>query len=271
MSKIFILNVDEKHENYGLDAEYVNIVDLKNFDFKVLPEWIDKKRKRKISISEINIALTHHTIWKKIVDNKIKTALILENDSIVLTEKFNEIYSNMNDLVFEYDLLYLGRKSLNSGNEVLINSLFVKPLHSHGSYAYILTYNGALKLINSKFLDNLLPVDEFLSIMHDTKYPYKLYSIFFNDFEKLYAFALKTNIVNKIKRKKLNNRLSYLDLITKNTTIYYEKTHKNLQSELVNNWILRSSNFSINCLLNINMSNIIMNKFLLRKPNNVTQ
>lgn len=265
MLKNFIINVDSGKNLFcleNIECEIVDTIQINNYEFNILPEWVNLKKNCKITIPEISIALTHYAIWNKIVDNKIKTALILENDGIP-TENFNKICSDINNIVFDYDLLYLGRTPVNSSNEISINNLFAKPLYSHGSYAYILTYAGAVKLLNCNFLNNLLPIDEFLSIMHDNNYPYKFYSIFFNNFDKLHAFALKTNIVNKTKTKKNNKGLSYLDLISKNENLYNEKEHKKIQSALVNNWILHniSENSLIDCLNNMEKNN----KFLLRK------
>ena len=205
MSRTFIINSDKTSAyNYcGINIEYVDLVELDNYEFNILSEWIDLKKKRKISVSEIRIALTHYSVWKRILDDKIKTAVILENSGIP-TENFNQITNEINSLIFDYDLLYLGRKSMKSKNEVRINNLFVKPSYSQESYGYILTFNGATKLLVPHFLDNLLPIDEYLSIMHDIDYPYQFYSVFFNNFDKLYALALKTNIINRISKKTSN-------------------------------------------------------------------
>lgn len=259
MSRTFIINSDKTSAyNYcGINIEYVDLVELDNYEFNILSEWIDLKKKRKISVSEIRIALTHYSVWKRILDDKIKTAVILENSGIP-TENFNQITNEINSLIFDYDLLYLGRKSMKSKNEVRINNLFVKPSYSQESYGYILTFNGATKLLVPHFLDNLLPIDEYLSIMHDIDYPYQFYSVFFNNFDKLYALALKTNIINRISKK--NKQYTYLDLTSKNIVIYDEKKHKKIQPELVNNWILHSS-----VIFEFDTKN--QTKFLLRKSN----
>ena len=260
----YILNIEKQHvfsHTNGLNCEFIETIDLNDCDFSIIPEWCDVKTKRKITVSEINIALTHHAVWKKIVENKIERAFILENDT-VFTEQFNESYNYVNNIVFDYDFLYFGRKPEKScvADEVQINSKLLKPLYSHGSYAYMVTYEGAIKLLNSNFLNNLLPMDEFLSMMHDVKYPHKSYSVFFNDFEKLHALALKQNVVEKIKKDK---KTKFFNVFSNNKIIIYdEKKHKKIQQDIVNNWLLHN-NFPQDHLNNCLSSIENKGKFLL--------
>ena len=255
----YILNVEKQHlfsQTNELNCKFIESIDLNDLndcEFSIIPEWSDVKIKRKISVSEINIALTHHAAWKKIVENKIECALILEND-IILTEHFNKNYNYVNNIVFDYDLLYFGRKPEKSAVacEVQINNKIVKPSYSRGSYAYTLTYEGAIKLLNTNFLNNLLPIDEFLSMMHDVKYPHKSYSVFFNDFEKIHALALKQNVVEKIKKDK---KTKFFNIFSNNKIIIYdEKKHKKIQQDFVNNWLLHNNlpeDYLNNCLCSI--------------------
>jgi len=234
MQKIFVFN--NGIDRFDKQFDCIEIVELPeiNTDFTILSEWFDIKKNRKISVSEIRTSLAHYNIWKNIVDNKLKYALILEND-IVFSDGFDETLANLSNIVFDYDLMYIGRNK--SCDDIEVNKILVKPGYTTESFGYILTNSGAQKLINSNFINKLLPVDEFFSIMGCRNYPSKLYSVFFDDCEKLHSLALKINIVNKIKKQN-KNAMSYLDLLSRKTVIYNEKIHKKNQSELVKSWYL---------------------------------
>lgn len=62
---------------------------------------------------------------------------------------------------------YIGRKSLNDDNELLLegSKLLVRPSYSYWTLGYLLSERGAKKLLNADPLKKLLPVDEFLPIM----------------------------------------------------------------------------------------------------------
>lgn len=67
---------------------------------------------------------------------------------------------------------YIGRKRLQDVDEPYVNDAnnLVHVGYSYWTLGYILTLEGAKKLVNSKPLEKLVPVDEFLPIMFD-KHP----------------------------------------------------------------------------------------------------
>jgi glycosyl transferase family 25 len=180
----------------AIDGEY----ELDNYNFTVIDNWFDPFKNRKIKKGEIATTLSHYAVWKKIVDENISMALILEDDV-----EFSDNIENMLDYLNEYvkknpelDGCYLGRNPLNNvlnlGDEVIINDYLLKAKSSYNNHAYILTYNGAKKLINTPIINNILPIDEFFSIMFDNDYPFKQYSVHFESFPKLLVYALKNSI-----------------------------------------------------------------------------
>jgi GR25 family glycosyltransferase involved in LPS biosynthesis len=180
----------------AIDGEY----ELDNYNFSVIDNWFDPFKNRNIKKGEIATTLSHYAVWKKIVDENISMALILEDDI-----EFSDNIENMLDYLNEYmkknselDSCYLGRNplnyTLNLGDEIIINDYLLKAKSSYNNHAYILTYNGAKKLINTPIINNILPVDEFFSIMFDNDYPFKQYSVHFESYPKLLVYALKNGI-----------------------------------------------------------------------------
>lgn len=131
-------------------------------------DWVNPFTGNSITNGEIGCALSHFNIWKHIVDNKFNKVLIIEDDvdfhsnfEIELREYFNQIEDNN----INYDLFYLSRKSFSSDLKQLSKNIS-KCCLSYWTCGYIITYEGAKKLVESNYLKNLIPVDEFLPLCY---------------------------------------------------------------------------------------------------------
>ncbi len=138
---------------------------------------------RDILPGEVGCALSHFNIWKDIVNEEVSNALILEDDFLVnaplgsLDEPKNK----------DWDLLYLGREIIEKDiEEKKIDELWVLPRHSYNSHAYILSLDGAKKMLEYSYDKNIIPVDEFISA---TVYPHRRKDILKLFPNKLNAFA----------------------------------------------------------------------------------
>lgn len=67
---------------------------------------------------------------------------------------------------------YLGRKQVNDEDEAPVEGVrnLVVAGYSYWTLAYAISYRGAQKLLATKPLSKMLPVDEYLPIMYD-KHP----------------------------------------------------------------------------------------------------
>lgn len=67
---------------------------------------------------------------------------------------------------------YLGRKQVNPDEEEQVDMVknLVVPGYSYWTLSYVISLQGAQKLINAEPISKMLPVDEFLPIMYD-KHP----------------------------------------------------------------------------------------------------
>ena len=245
--------------------------DLQKYNFNVIPNRVDYFKNREITVGEIGCALSHYTVWKYIYDNKINRTLILEDD-VIFYDDFNIMYNRIQNIDFYYEFLYLGRNPLNKylpdiGNEDEINDFIIKPKSSFNSHSYIITYECAKKLLNCNFLQNVLPVDDFISIMYDDNYPFKQYSKLFKNYQKIVAYSLKNDITNQntsyygssIDNSKLYNKNikdNYVDFVkmttwTINMSNNYTKSEMDNFTELIDLFIHYTLIMDMNFFLNI--------------------
>jgi GR25 family glycosyltransferase involved in LPS biosynthesis len=104
--------------------------------------------------------LTHYRLWKHIVKKEEDRVLILE-DSAILTKNFKKKLEKLwNQVPHDWDIIYLGcqgscgnttttdtyYKLMNMSNKDVDNNL-IKPCFPLGLYAYIISYEGAKKLV----------------------------------------------------------------------------------------------------------------------------
>jgi len=199
-----------------MDAVYGK-TELHKYDFEVIPNYIDPYKNTPMYVGIIGCTLSHYFVWKYIFENNIEKLLILEDDC-VFSENFDIMLKYILDLDLYYDMFYLNRITLNEiynlGDEIEINDKIVIPKYSYNACSYILTCNGAKKLLDANLLKHFLPVDEFLPIMYDFGYPHKNYSLYFDKFTKLKAFTLKNDIVNQESRKKFPSDVENSEIYT---------------------------------------------------------
>ena len=137
---------------------------------------------------------------EKIVNENLDKAIILEDDIQNICD-----FNILNNIKSDYDLLYLIRKKVNNCDEKIVEKLsnldIVEPSFSYWTSGYVLTFDGAKKLLSTNFENNLIAVDEYLPIMCGCNH--------FNDYlnfianrdymgEKLKALAFKDNIIKLI-------------------------------------------------------------------------
>ena len=116
--------------------------------------WINPFSGNAITNGEIGCALSHYKMWEKIIINKYENVLILEDD-IDINNNFENIlenyYKQIKENNIKYDLFYLSRKSFEKDLSKLSENIYT-PALSYWTCAYIITYDGANKLINSNYL-----------------------------------------------------------------------------------------------------------------------
>lgn len=210
--------------------------DLSKYDFKVIPLWYDPKHK-KMTKREIGCALSHYNIWEQIAVGDFQNILILE-DNVILLDNFSKKIEETDMTNIDFDFLYLGRQKLNVEiEEEKINDFLLKPLYSYRLHAYILHKTGAKKILSCNYLNNLLPVDEFLPLLYDTTcYPYIHYSNYFTDLPIINVYSIFPLLVDF--------DVNYI--VFKNLMQYIYQNHNSLSSYLCNEIIELFENEIIN-------------------------
>ncbi|XP_065200930.1 glycosyltransferase 25 family member [Planococcus citri] len=191
--EIFVINLKRRKERrermlygmreLGIDFSFVEAVDgktldeaqLKEMGVSLMKDYEDPYHKRPMKKGEIGCFLSHYKLWKKMIAENYEQILILEDDVRFekhFLSKFKNLLDELRGPGLRWDLAYLGRKIMNPKNESLVseNSNLVYPDYTYWTLGYIISKQGALKLLDTNPLKKLLPVDEFLPIMFD-KHP----------------------------------------------------------------------------------------------------
>lgn len=185
-SEVYMINLKRRPERrikmeatlkeLGLDFTYLEAVDGKTLTDEILiqkgitllPEYTDPYHKRPMTMGEIGCFLSHYTIWQMMVEKGQEEVLVLEDDI-----RFEPFFTQRSELFMEdarriggWDLIYYGRKRLQENEAFLEQSEnFVKVSYTYWTLGYVISLQGAKKLLAAEPLKRLLPVDEFLPIM----------------------------------------------------------------------------------------------------------
>ncbi len=114
---------------------------------------------RDVLPGEVGCSVSHIMVWKKIVELGIERTLILEDDF-----NPNGSVAELNEPTVDWDLIFLGRSIIDKETlENKVEDIWMSPRHSYNSHAYVLTLEGAKKLLATEFSKNLFALDEYLS------------------------------------------------------------------------------------------------------------
>ena len=184
--KVFIVNLKkdtQKKEHmqrlcnkYKLKVEFVEAV----YGKELLKEEVDKVYNRELSIKyfkrdlalpEIGCACSHINIYKSIVKDKIEYALILEDDISFNTDLL-KIEDQIKYFPKKWDIVLLGHHSAYSRDIDTQGSIWNKKMlfdsytlqypveNGYGTYGYLVSLNGAKKLIQT--LQTIIyPIDHY--------------------------------------------------------------------------------------------------------------
>lgn len=134
-------------------------------------EWSDPNTHKAMTKGEVGCALSHYSIWKQVSDlvddgTMLPTSqvLILEDD-VILDDNFVELFNNYT-ADQEYDMLYVHRKPFNLTSEEIVTPRLRVAKMSYWLCAYVITGRCAKLLTSTDYLNQLIPVDEYVPIMY---------------------------------------------------------------------------------------------------------
>lgn len=161
----------------GLSGRFISAVDGYTLDYVGRPYYNSKKRRRyfgrDLQPGEIGCLLSHRKIYKKIVDEDIETALILEDD-VVFEREIREILKLLMTPAVSWDVLrFLGSEKIYKRGCRIIAPLTGKysyarlPTTPGGGHAYLVTRHAADILLKHT-ASNWVPIDVLLGRMWET-------------------------------------------------------------------------------------------------------
>lgn len=181
----------------AIDGKTENLLELYSV---AVPKWRNRHTGKIMTNGEIGCALSHYLIWKEIVDTAEKLnnpesykVLIMEDDIFFVNDFVDKFKLSISEIDFDFDLLYLGRDACELHTEHMVKNHIRTVSYSYGAHAYILTYTGAKKLTSCNFLENIIPIDDFLAIMYGC--PKTPLATFYDNSAKLNCYSIFPNIV----------------------------------------------------------------------------
>ncbi|XP_055964764.1 inactive glycosyltransferase 25 family member 3 [Sorex fumeus] len=167
----------------AVDGRTLNGSTLRRLGVELLPGYQDPHSGRPLTKGEVGCFLSHHSVWEEVVSRGLTQVLVFEDDvrfESNFRARLEQLMAEVQTQQLAWDLIYLGRKQVNPEEEEAVEGLphLVVAGYSYWTLAYALSLAGARKLLASKPLHRMLPVDEFLPIMFD-QHPNEQYKAHF--------------------------------------------------------------------------------------------
>uniref|UniRef100_A0AAY4DHY1 procollagen galactosyltransferase n=1 Tax=Denticeps clupeoides TaxID=299321 RepID=A0AAY4DHY1_9TELE len=160
----------------AVDGKALNVSEIHDMGIHMLPGYSDPYHGRPLTKGELGCFLSHYNIWKEIVARGLKTTLVLEDDlrfEVFFKRRLQNLMREVESEGLDWDLIYIGRKRMQVDHrEKAVPNIhnLVQADYSYWTLGYMMSLQGAKKLLRAEPLKKMLPVDEFLPIMFN-KHP----------------------------------------------------------------------------------------------------
>ncbi|XP_028268833.1 procollagen galactosyltransferase 1 [Parambassis ranga] len=160
----------------AVDGKAMNISEIHSMGIHMLPGYSDPYHGRPLTKGELGCFLSHHNIWKEIVERGLQTSLVIEDDlrfEVFFKRRLMNLMREVDNEGLDWDLIYIGRKRMQVAHpEKAVPNVrsIVEADYSYWTLGYMMSLKGAQKLLRAEPLKRVLPVDEFLPIMYN-KHP----------------------------------------------------------------------------------------------------
>jgi glycosyl transferase family 25 len=194
IDRIFVINLERRtlrrqQMEFGLrqlgllgEAEFIPAIDG---DSVVTPAWLDEQgygvyaswrrpdgdnpwERVDITRGLAACSLTHWRLWRRIVEEDLQAALILEDDVAFhenLVERLETSLATLERLRPTWDLFYL-RRNPRAPDRGELTDTIVLPGFSWCTDGYVLHQRGARKVLTLDYHRCVIPVDEFLPALY---------------------------------------------------------------------------------------------------------
>ncbi|XP_061682146.1 procollagen galactosyltransferase 2 isoform X1 [Syngnathoides biaculeatus] len=160
----------------AVDGKALNTSQLQALGIEMMPGYKDPYSGRVLTRGEIGCFLSHHSIWSQVVERGLQKVLVLEDDVRFeprFKRRLQAILEDVDKAQLDWDLIYVGRKRMQVQQPERsvdgVNNL-VEADYSYWTLGYVLSLQGATKLLDAEPFAKMLPVDEFLPVMFN-KHP----------------------------------------------------------------------------------------------------
>ncbi|KAL4648750.1 procollagen galactosyltransferase 1-like [Arapaima gigas] len=183
----------------AVDGRALNTSQIQALGIHMLPGYSDPYHGRPLTKGELGCFLSHYGVWKEIVERGLKSSLVVEDDlrfEVFFKRRLQYLMKEVESHGLDWDLIYIGRKRMQVDQPEKsvpdIHSL-VEADYSYWTLGYMISLQGASKLLKAEPLGKMLPVDEFLPVMYN-KHPVSDYMDHFET-RDLKAFSAEPLLV----------------------------------------------------------------------------
>ncbi|XP_012584375.1 PREDICTED: procollagen galactosyltransferase 2 [Condylura cristata] len=160
----------------AVDGKALNTSQLKALNIEMLPGYRDPYSSRPLTRGEIGCFLSHYSVWKEVIDRELEKTLVIEDDvrfEHQFKKKLMRLMDDIDRAQLDWELIYIGRKRMQvTEPEKAVPDVMnlVEADYSYWTLGYVISLEGAQKLVGADPFGKMLPVDEFLPIMYN-KHP----------------------------------------------------------------------------------------------------
>ena len=126
------------------------------------PGWADPYARRALTLGEVGCTLSHVLAWRHIAEDGYP-AIVLEDDAVAVEPLLDDLPLLLDDLDYvDFDLCYLAQRNTPGPKPLMGRHVHAVDYHPVWTLAYLLTPDGAKKLLASPWRNLLIPADELL-------------------------------------------------------------------------------------------------------------
>ncbi|XP_038614151.1 procollagen galactosyltransferase 2 [Tachyglossus aculeatus] len=183
----------------AVDGKALNTSQLKALNIDMLPGYRDPYSSRPLTRGEIGCFLSHYSIWKEVIDRDLEKTLVIEDDvrfEHQFKKKLIKLMDDIDRVQLDWELIYIGRKRMQvqEPEKAVPNVVnLVEADYSYWTLGYVISLEGAQKLVGADPFGKMLPVDEFLPVMYN-KHPVAKYMEYYEP-RDLKAFSVEPLLI----------------------------------------------------------------------------
>uniref|UniRef100_A0A9L0RMY4 Collagen beta(1-O)galactosyltransferase 2 n=2 Tax=Equus TaxID=9789 RepID=A0A9L0RMY4_HORSE len=183
----------------AVDGKALNTSQLKALNIEMLPGYRDPYSSRPLTRGEIGCFLSHYSVWKEVIDRELEKTLVIEDDvrfEHQFKKKLMKLMDDIDRAQLDWELIYIGRKRMQvkEPEKAVPNVVnLVEADYSYWTLGYVISLEGAQKLVGANPFGKMLPVDEFLPIMYN-KHPVAEYKEYYES-RDLKAFSAEPLLI----------------------------------------------------------------------------